>query len=171
MNEKVRREIMGKVVSFYKAAGKKKRESKKIDAVTEDDYLLLYYNLFLTKNQANMLKKIFASQLKVHTGHRKDYVVVLESTLEALHETNSGTGTSLSVHVYEIYYFEKIIEFEMEMYGENYNALDMMFVKELSTIINTFKENNKEYIDEFASKSPEEKYAALVGAWNKTYGI
>ena len=97
--------------------------------------------------------------------------MVLESTLEVLHETNSGTGTSLSVHVYEIYYFEKIIEFEMEMYGENYNALDMMFVKELSTIINTFKENNKEYIDEFASKSPEEKYAALVGAWNKTYGI
>ena len=67
----------------------------------------------------------------------------------------------------QIYYFEKIIEFEMEMYGENYNIVDRLIINELLDIINSFKENNKEYLDEFARKSAEEKYEALAAAWNK----
>ena len=65
---------MGKVIPFYNSKVKKKIKNKKRNFKTEDGYLLLFYNLYLTKKQAIMLKRIFESQLKVHTGHRKDYV-------------------------------------------------------------------------------------------------
>lgn len=158
---------MGKVISFYDTAKKKKKKIKKRDFKTEDGDLLLFYNLYLSKNQAVMLKRIFESQLKVHTGHRKDYEWVLESTLDVLDQVISGTGVAFSIHIYEIYYFEKIIEFEMEMYGKNYNIVDRLIIDELLDIINSFKENNKEYLDEFARKPAEEKYEALAVAWNK----
>ena len=158
---------MGKVIPFYNSKVKKKIKNKKRNFKTEDGYLLLFYNLYLTKKQAIMLKRIFESQLKVHTGHRKDYEWVLESTLDVLDQVISGTGVAFSIHIYEIYYFEKIIEFEMEMYRKNYNIVDRLIIDELLDIINSFKENNKEYLDEFARKPAEEKYEALAVAWNE----
>jgi len=90
---------MGKVIPFYNSKVKKKIKNKKRNFKTEDGYLLLFYNLYLTKKQAIMLKRIFESQLKVHTGHRKDYVWVLESTLDVLDQVISGTGVAFSIHI------------------------------------------------------------------------
>ena len=45
--------------------------------------------------------------------------------------------------------------------------MDRLIINELLDIINSFKENNKEYVDEFARNSAEEKYEALAAAWNK----
>lgn len=154
---------MGNVVSFYKLAGKKKRENKKRDfKTTREGHPLLFLNLFLTRNQANMLKRIFTSQFKVHADHRKDYVMVLKSTLKALNQTTTSSGACFSIHVYEIYYFEQIIDFEMDMYKENYNMLDMLIIEELTDMINSFKENNKEYITEFTSITGSEKHRVLT---------
>ena len=57
-----------------------------------------------------MFRRILENQLKVHDDHRKDYVMVIESTLNALNRFKYKGDANFTIHIFEIYYFEQIID-------------------------------------------------------------
>ena len=153
---------MRKIISFYRAAERKGRKITKSNSETAKGYPLSFHRIFLKKIHASMFRRILENQLKVHDDHRKDYVMVIESTLNALNRFKYKGDANFTIHIFEIYYFEQIIGFELEMYGNNYTMLDMLIIQQIMDIINSFKENHEEILAQFSAKKVEEKIEIMT---------
>ena len=117
----------------------------------------LYVEIRLNYSQLMMLKRILESEIDAHE-RRQDYTLVIAHGLKTINFEKAASKKKLNLHVYEIYYYKRIIEFYIESYDELFTELDKFLIYELHDIFSEYERENEELIDEFSYKDPEEKY-------------
>jgi hypothetical protein len=111
-----------------------------------------------------MLKRILKSEIDAHE-RRQDYTLVIEHGLKTINFEKAASKKKLYLHIYEVFYYKRIIEFYIKSYRENFTEMEEFLVYELYDIFSECEKENEEIIDEFAYKDPDEKYKIITKIW------
>lgn len=165
--KKVRGGHMAKVIDFneYKSGIKRSKVySPKQKDISQSGEPLVFVDVVLNRHQAKMLEKILVSQMYFHE-RRDDYEFVITYGLNTIDFNCLTTENKLSFHVYEIYYYTRIIEFYIDIFLKDSTENEYSLTFELYDIFTALEKENQELIDKFAKKDRLSKYETIVYLW------